>query len=151
MPKFEYKVVPAPVRGEKAKGVKGTQARFAHALSSLMNELGRDGWEYLRADTLPCEERQGLTGKTTIFQNMLVFRRVIETKLPAAAPQEPAPEPHTPEEIVASASASLSSAPEEGQAPAIAPLAEAGPAPALGPAQKDGAPSDDTRRGVAAE
>ncbi len=74
---FEYKVVPAPVRGLKAKGVKGTQARFANALQTVMNELGAQGWEYQRTDTLPVEERQGLTGKTTSFQNMLVFRRAL--------------------------------------------------------------------------
>lgn len=72
---FEYKVVPAPQRGLKAKGVKGTPARFANALETVMNELGAQGWEYLRSDTLPVEERQGLWGKTTNFQNMLVFRR----------------------------------------------------------------------------
>ena len=75
---FEYKVVPAPTRGLKAKGVKGTPARFANALETVMNELGADGWEYQRTDTLPVEERQGLTGKTSSFQNMLVFRRTIE-------------------------------------------------------------------------
>ena len=82
---FEYKVVPAPMRGLKAKGVKGSPARFANALETVMNDLGADGWEYQRTDTLPVEERQGLTGKTTSFQNMLVFRRVLET------PQEDAP------------------------------------------------------------
>jgi hypothetical protein len=74
---FEYKVVPAPVRGLKGKGIKGTQARFANALQTVMNEMGAQGWEYQRTDTLPVEERQGLTGKTTTFQNMLVFRRVL--------------------------------------------------------------------------
>lgn len=81
---FEYKVVPAPTRGLKAKGIKGTQARFAHALQTVMNDLGADGWEYQRTDTLPVEERQGLTGKTTTFQNMLVFRRVLARAAPDA-------------------------------------------------------------------
>ena len=74
---FEYKVVPAPVRGEKAKGVRGRDAKFAHALSQVMNTLGAEGWEYLRADTLPCEERTGITSKTTHYLNMLVFRRAV--------------------------------------------------------------------------
>ncbi|AKS45690.1 protein of unknown function [Octadecabacter temperatus] len=78
---FEYKVVPAPMRGLKAKGVKGTPARFANALQSVMNDLGADGWEYQRTDTLPVEERVGLTGKNTTFQNMLVFRRAIELQV----------------------------------------------------------------------
>ena len=79
MPSYEYRVVPAPVRGEKVRGAKTTQDRFAHALMAVMNELGRDGWEYLRADTLPCEERVGFTGTKTTFQNMLVFRRAVRS------------------------------------------------------------------------
>lgn len=78
--RFEYKVVPAPTRGKKAKGVKGTAGRFAQALSDVMNDLAADSWEYLRTDTLPAEERSGLTGHTTVFQNMLVFRRAVATE-----------------------------------------------------------------------
>lgn len=78
MPEFEYKVVPAPTRGEKAKGVKTPEARFALALEQLMNQLAAEGWEYLRADMLPSEERQGLTGTTTNWRNMLVFRRATD-------------------------------------------------------------------------
>lgn len=77
MSQFEYKVVPAPLRGEKARGAKTTADRFALALTMVMNDLGRDGWEYVRADTLPCEERVGFTGKQTTFQNMLVFKRAV--------------------------------------------------------------------------
>ena len=72
---YEYKVVPAPIKGQKAKGLKTTADRFANALEMVMNEQARAGWDYVRADTLPCEEREGLMGKTTVFQNMLVFRR----------------------------------------------------------------------------
>jgi hypothetical protein len=77
MQRFEYKVIPAPRRGEKARGVKSTEDRFAHALTTLMNQYGAEGWDYVRADALPCEERVGLTGTKTTFQNVLVFRRVI--------------------------------------------------------------------------
>ncbi|MCI2398614.1 DUF4177 domain-containing protein [Aliiroseovarius subalbicans] len=76
--KFEYKVVPAPKKGKRVKGVKGAEARFANTLSDVMNEYGAEGWEYQRTDTLPCETRSGLTGKTTVFQNMLVFRRALD-------------------------------------------------------------------------
>ena len=77
MPAFEYKVVPAPKKGVKNREAKTPEERFAIALQSLMNELGAEGWEYQRTDTLPSEERQGLTGRTTVFQNMLVFRRAL--------------------------------------------------------------------------
>jgi hypothetical protein len=72
---FEYKVVPAPVRGEKARGLKSAEARFAHALERVINEMASEGWEYQRAETLPSEERSGLTGSVTHWRNMLVFRR----------------------------------------------------------------------------
>lgn len=77
MTQYEYKVVPAPTRAEKQRGIKGTSARFAHAMTTLLNDLAAEGWEYWRADTLPCEERSGLTGKTTQFQNLLIFRREV--------------------------------------------------------------------------
>lgn len=80
--RYEYKVVPAPEKGQKAKGVKGTPARFAFGLTRKLNELAREGWDYLRAETLPCEERTGLTGKTITYQNMLVFRRAVPGALP---------------------------------------------------------------------
>jgi hypothetical protein len=79
MQRFEYKVIPAPRRGEKARGVKTTEDRFAYALTQLMNQYGAEGWDYVRADALPCDERVGLTGTKTTFQNVLVFRRSIGT------------------------------------------------------------------------
>lgn len=72
---YEYKVVPAPKKGRSGKGVRGTEAKFANELMYVMNEMGAEGWEYVRSDTLPCEERQGLTSKTMTYQNILVFRR----------------------------------------------------------------------------
>lgn len=77
MKRFEYQVVPAPKKGEKTKGAKTPAERFAVTLTQMMNKLGADGWEYVRADTLPCDERVGLTGSKAVFQNMLVFRREI--------------------------------------------------------------------------
>lgn len=125
MQQFEYRVVPAPKRGEKAKGLKTAEERFAQALMRVMNEQGRDGWEYLRADTLPCEERAGLTGKTTVFQNMLVFRRVLapvapppvavfRTAEPVKAPEVKAPELKAPEPTPAAATPAPAPAPTEG-------------------------------------
>lgn len=72
---YEYRVIAAPRRAEKQRGLKTTADRFAHGLTSVMNELAADGWEYLRADTLPCDERSGFTSTTTTYQAVLVFRR----------------------------------------------------------------------------
>lgn len=76
---YEYKVIPAPAKGRKARGVKGAEARFSHALELVMNEWAADGWEYQRSDVLPSEERQGLTSTQTVYRSVLVFRRQLET------------------------------------------------------------------------
>ena len=134
---FEFKVVPAPRRGTKAKGAKGTEARFAVALQDVMNELGAQGWDYVRAETLPCDERVGLTGKATTFQNLLVFRRALKTADAAPAP--------------------MLIAPPELAAPVTAPAHAAPPAPVPPPAPiaiQDVIASEDgptTERKVAAE
>ena len=78
MTHYEYKATPAPTRGTKAKGVKTTADRFALTLTDALNEQSADGWEFVRAETLPCEERSGLTSKTTSFQHLLIFRREVE-------------------------------------------------------------------------
>lgn len=75
MIRYEYKVVAAPSKGIKGKGVRGAEAKFSYALQELMNGLAGYGWEYQRAETLPSVERSGLTGTTTEWRNVLVFRR----------------------------------------------------------------------------
>jgi hypothetical protein len=90
MQNYEYKVVPAPMGGTKAKGVKTAEGRFANTLEVLMNKMGAEGWDFQRAETLPSEERSGLMSKSTTFRNVLVFRRdlvaaQVETSPAAAA------------------------------------------------------------------
>ncbi len=140
---YEYRVVPAPRRGEKARGVKTTEERFALALTQMMNKLGREGWEYQRSDTLPVEERVGLTGSKTTYQNMLVFRRslpdaecesIATMDRGAERPLELAPriEGVTPAALTASLAPAV---PQLGAA--VKGEAKGGAAPALGPANPD--------------
>ena len=75
MPHYEYKVVPAPTKGEKTKGVKTPEGRFAHTVESELNRMGGAGWEYVRAELLPSEERSGLKSTTTQWRTVLIFRR----------------------------------------------------------------------------
>ena len=118
MQRFEYKVIPAPTKGEKTRTAKTTADRFGVALTTLMNDLGRDGWDYVRADTLPCEERVGFTGSKSSFQNMLVFRRLLDAEPSLLA------EPVFP---------SVKSIPEPLR-PVLLAIQSEGAAPALGPA-----------------
>jgi hypothetical protein len=98
MPYYEYIVVAAPEKAPRVKGLKGT-ARFAYALQEVMNDLAQDGWEYLRAESLPDTERKGfMGGSETVTRNVLVFRREIDLEEPAepqparlAVSQPPAP------------------------------------------------------------
>lgn len=95
MHRYEYKVIPAPGKGLKAKGLKSPEARFAYALETAMNELGAEGWTYLRADILPSEERQGLTSSHTVYRPLLVFQRPLDpgASAPAPLPMEEADAP----------------------------------------------------------
>ncbi|MBO9397489.1 DUF4177 domain-containing protein [Shimia sp. R9_2] len=86
---YEYKVVPSPTRGQKGKGIKGPEGRFANALELHMNYLAGEGWEFVRAETLPHEERSGLTSTSTTYRTVLVYRRPALT--------EPLDETETPE------------------------------------------------------
>lgn len=78
MQTYEYKAVPAPNRSKRVKGVKGTAGRFAAVLTETMNEHAADGWEYLRSDSLPVEEKPGMfKSKIETYQTVLVFRRAV--------------------------------------------------------------------------
>lgn len=77
MPRYEFKAVAAPRKGKGGKGIKGREAKFANALEETMNELGAEGWDYVRTDMLPCEERSGLLGHTTTDVHMMIFRRAL--------------------------------------------------------------------------
>ena len=124
MQSYEYKVVPAPTKGIKERGARSVPERFGVALTGLLNGMAREGWEYQRADTLPCEERVGFTGRATTFQNMLVFRRALAVE---AAPAD----------LAVSRVRAVTEVPE----PAIPRLggaeAEAGLAPAVGPVRPE--------------
>lgn len=80
MAEFEYKVVAAPRKTKSFRGVRSHEDQFAAVLAEMMNELAKDDWEYLRAESLPCEEKTGLTSRVVSYQNMLIFRRRIVAK-----------------------------------------------------------------------
>jgi hypothetical protein len=122
MPFYEYKVVPAPERAPKAKGLKGAP-KFAHALETLMNGLAQDGWEYFRAESLPDEEKKGLMGgREIVTRNVLIFRRELYFEEPAetAPSAQPAAQPAVREPV-------LTLSPETRAEPPLAPAEEAPP------------------------
>lgn len=74
--RYEYKLVAAPERANKVKGLKGADL-FVNTIEEILNEFGHDGWQFVRIDTLPQEERVGLASKQTTMRHMLVFMREI--------------------------------------------------------------------------
>ncbi|WP_407492569.1 DUF4177 domain-containing protein [Pseudooceanicola sp. MF1-13] len=87
MGSYEYKVITAPSKGARGPGVKGADGRFAHSLEQAINDLAAEGWEYQRAETLPSEERSGLSSTTTVYRSLLIFRRKKRDDLGAYDPR----------------------------------------------------------------
>lgn len=125
MQSYEYKVVPAPIRGEKERGLKTGADRFAYSLGLVLNEMAQEGWEYVRAETLPAEERSGLASKTTVYHNLLVFRRGLGTVGTADAG------------FAQSSQTVAGDTPSERRARILSAFAPEGRAPRLGPAEDD--------------
>lgn len=133
MQHYEYKVVPAPNKGKKARGVKTPEARFAHGIEGVLNEMAQQGWEFQRAEMLPSEERSGLTGSKTTWRNLLVFRRALGntglTEPTPATAAEPAPAMDSAPEVAAPEEAGKVDLPDD--APRVsAPDAQHAPEPA---------------------
>lgn len=93
---YEYTTIAAPSRGEKAKEAKTPTDRYALALTSELNRMAADGWEYVRADVLPSEERSGLAGRATVYHNLLVFRRAKPVAAPEMIEADKRPKPEYP-------------------------------------------------------
>lgn len=144
---FEYKVVPAPTRGDKVKGVKQPEARFAHSVEAVLNQMAESGWEFVRAEMLPSEERSGISKTSREWRNLLVFRRersgaarvepVVTTAaqpVPQSVPQTEPPLSQEPVVAVEEATAEVP-APEHKEEPkvlrAVEPGAEEKPAGAI--------------------
>ncbi len=74
---FEYKVVPIP-SSVKVEKVSKSSVTVAKVLEDLINEQAKEGWEYLRIETLYAEEPGGCgSGRqfVTVTQFHAVYRR----------------------------------------------------------------------------
>lgn len=75
MPKYEYKVVPAPVRSLPKKDVQAGVDPAAFTFESILNEAAYGGWEFVRRECMPLERRK-FFGSVKESHEMLIFRRV---------------------------------------------------------------------------
>ena len=86
MSAYEYKTVAAPRRAGRYRGVAKGPDSFARTIEETLTNEAIDGWEFQRAENLPCEEKHGwLSRRETVFHSVLVFRRARVEARPAPA------------------------------------------------------------------
>lgn len=86
MTHYDYKVVPAPRKVKKVRGIKAPEELFAATLTDAINEVARQGWEYVRAEHMPAEASRGwFRSAERGEQTVLVFRRPREALGPRLA------------------------------------------------------------------
>jgi hypothetical protein len=91
---YDYKIVPAPKRAKKVKGVSGAADLFALTLNDSINELARQGWEYYCSEQLSIQAPGGWFSRArTEEHTVLVFRKPREHLSPRIASEIPREEP----------------------------------------------------------
>lgn len=79
MERFEYKLVATPCESEKYQGLTKADDAFAQTLGDGMNELGREGWQFMRTESVT-EKRRGLFFiKKQRERNYMVYRRALRS------------------------------------------------------------------------
>ena len=86
MAQYEYKVVPAPVKSERFTGKAKTDDAYALTVAKLMNDHGRDGWQYVRTDRLTQRGLSWLFGGVRRHRELLVFSRATVPLVTRPAP-----------------------------------------------------------------
>jgi len=140
---FEYKTVGGPDRGKRKDGARTVADRVAAAMEDIIRAQATGGWEYLRTDLVPVEERPSLLGRRRLVHcAVLVFRRPIG----GAAAAEP-----TRAELAARHADIFGGEPKAAEAPRTAPAAPSvAPQPAPPAAAPQPAPQTAPPQPVAA-
>lgn len=101
MQQYDYKVVPAPRRLKRIRGVSSSAELCAVTLAETLNAVAREGWEYLRAEQVSAAQEGGWFRRgAEVVETVLIFRRPrepvgarirVEGEAPAAVavPAEP--------------------------------------------------------------
>lgn len=80
---FEYKCVGAPERPKRLRGSSRSD-RVAMAMQEIIDAEAVDGWEYMRTDLVPVEEKPGFFSRTQeVHRAVLIFRRNSMAERPA--------------------------------------------------------------------
>lgn len=87
---YDYKVVPAPKRVKKIKGISAAPDLFALTLTEAINEVARQGWEYYCSESITVQAPGGWFKRGAIEEQVvLIFRKPREHLSPrmAGAPE----------------------------------------------------------------
>lgn len=83
---YDYKVIPAPRRSRRVKGIHAASDLFALTLTETINEIARQGWEFMRAELMAAEAPKGWFRRAVVAEEtVLVFRRPREHLSPRLA------------------------------------------------------------------
>jgi hypothetical protein len=75
MTEYEYRVIPAPAKPVQGKGAVGGSDRFASIFAEMLNDMGREGWLYVRTDVVTERRGRWPFRRRTETQELLVFQR----------------------------------------------------------------------------
>lgn len=75
MTKYEFRTVPCPQRAQRDRKVTKGSDPFSETLTSAINELSSEGWDYIRTESIDVQ-KAGLFRRAE-QRTFLVFRREI--------------------------------------------------------------------------
>jgi hypothetical protein len=75
MTEYEYRVIPAPAKPVQGKKGIGESDRFASIFAEMLNDMGREGWLYVRTDTVTERHGRWPFRRWTETRELVVFQR----------------------------------------------------------------------------
>ncbi len=78
MERYEYQVVKTPSKSTKYKGMEKGADTFAQTLMDGMNELAREGWQFVRTEVM-MEERRSIFGNSRVNHDYMIYRRSLRS------------------------------------------------------------------------
>ncbi len=76
MERYEYRFEMAPQKSRRYSGMKKSDDAFAHTMMDVVNAVARDGWEFLRLETM---SNKRFMRRGTERREYLVYRRALHT------------------------------------------------------------------------
>jgi len=76
MERFEYRFEVAPQKSRRYSGMKKSEDAFAHTMMDMVNAVAREGWEFLRLETV---SHKRFMRRGTERREYLVYRRALHS------------------------------------------------------------------------